>query len=390
MELQIKNDIESIFEQIVQLRRQIHAYPEIAREEYETQKLVINYLQMLNIECRKIAGTGVLAIINPEKKHRVLALRADLDALPMTELNDVAYKSTIVGKMHACGHDVHTAILLGAANILKRYQDQIDAKVILLFQPDEEDLGGAQRMIAEGAIDHVDMIFGLHVNNAYQTGEVAIRYGQMNASSDMYKIIVHGKAAHGAYPEQGSDAILAAAQIITASQSIVARNISPLNSAVITFGKIYGGEVRNSIASKVEIDGIVRTLNPETRTLVNQRLQDLLNYTAQAMGVSVEIQHTPSYPVLMNTDAAVAVVEKSAQAVVGSHNIKLKPNPSLGVEDFAYYCEKISGAFFNLGTGNIQKGFIYENHSQYFDIDEDAMKIGIEMQVMNILNASKI
>lgn len=386
---ELKRKVNEIEDWLVNVRRDFHMNPELGFEEYRTMGKIVEYLDEMGIEYQKgIASTGVVGIIRGKGDGKTVGLRADIDALPMEDKKDVFYKSKVKGKMHACGHDAHTAILLGAAKILNELKDEFYGNVKLIFQPAEETTGGAKPMIEEGVMDNpkVDGIFGLHVQNDIEVGKVGIKYGQMNASSDMIKIIIHGKNSHGAYPQLGVDAISIAAQVIVAIQTVVSRNMDPRNSGVVTIGTIHGGEGGNIISDKVEMEGIVRTLDPISREKTMGRIVDIVEGICLSMGGKGEVIRRKSYDCLINDDSMVDIVYNNVEELFGIENIVNIKHPSFGVEDFAYFSESCPGAFFNLGSRNEEKGMIYEAHTSYFDIDEECLKIGVLLQTKNVLS----
>lgn len=379
--------VSEIEDWVIAIRRDFHQYPELGMEEYRTRNRIIEYLAEMDIEYSIVADTGVVGIIRGRKPGKTIALRADIDALPIDDKKEVSYKSKIKGKMHACGHDAHTAILLGVARILKDMEEDIKGNIKLLFQPAEETVGGALPMIQEGILEnpYVDGVFGLHVDNSLEVGQIGIKYGQMKAASDMIKIIIHGKNSHGAYPQNGTDAISIAGQVIVALQTIVSRNIDPRSSAVVTIGTIKGGYARNIIADKVEMTGIVRTLNEDTRDLVIDRIKTIVEHIPKGMGGYGELIRIESYTALVNDNSMVDIVKNNGENILGIENVYLMPYPSYGVEDFAYFTEERPAAFFHLGSGNEQKGIIHSGHTPYFDIDEECLSKGILLQVANAL-----
>ncbi|NLJ99545.1 MAG: amidohydrolase [Tissierellia bacterium] len=383
----LKTKAAEIEEWIINIRRDFHKYPELGFEEYRTRDKIIEYLEEMNIEYNIIATTGVVGIIRGKEKGKTVALRADMDALPMTDKKEVSYKSKINGKMHSCGHDAHMAILLGAAKILQELKGSIKGNIKLLFQPAEETLGGAKPMIEEGVLDspYVDGIFGLHVDNSLEKGTIGIRYGQMKAASDMIDIVIYGKNSHGAYPQNGIDAIAIANQVMSSLQTIVSRNVDPRSSAVLTIGTIKGGYARNIVADKVEMEGIVRTLNRETRKLVLYNIKNIVEKVSQSMGGKGELIRTEGYVALNNHDNMVNIVKQNGLELLGKENIYEMPYPSFGVEDFSFFTEARPSAFFHLGSGNQAKGIVEGGHTPYFDIDEDCLADGVLLQVKNAL-----
>lgn len=383
----LNNKVNEVKDWVINVRRDFHMYPEIGFEEYKTRDKIIQYLEQMNIEYKIIAKTGIVGIIRGGKNGKTVALRADMDALPVEEQNDVPYKSKVEGKMHACGHDAHTAVLLGTAKILNEIKAELKGNVKLIFQPAEETTGGAKPMIDEGVMDNpkVDGIFGLHVDNEIDAGKIGIKYGQMYASSDMINIIIHGNSSHGAYPHLGTDAISIASQVISGIQTIISRNVDPRNSAVISLGTIKGGYARNVIADKVEIQGIVRTLDPVAREEINNRLKDIVERIPETMGGSGEYIRMRSYTSLINNDDMVDIVCHNVQEILGDENVVKIKYANFGVEDFAYYTEVCNAAFFHLGSRNISKNIVQKLHNPKFDIDEECLKYGVLVQVKNVL-----
>jgi len=370
-----------IHTRLIEIRRDIHMHPELGMEEHRTAGIVENILKSLGIETKRLAGTGVAGLLEGGKPGKTVALRADMDALPIVDEKKVEYASKIPGKMHACGHDAHTTCLLGAAMLLAKYRDFWPGNVKFIFQPAEETVGGALPMIEEGVLEGpaVDAIFGLHCEESIPAGKIGLTYDKMHAASDQFEVLIHGKSCHGAAPHKGVDAIAVGAQIVCALQNIVSRNIDPLDSAVVTVGAFQGGCSSNVIADKVRLAGIIRTLTPETREFVRQRVEKTVRGIADAMGAEVEIKLIRSYPALINNDEMVDLVRKAAEDALGRENIVLVNKPSMGVEDFAYFLQKVPGAYFHLGVRNEEKGIVHPGHSSLFDIDEDALPIGAAM-----------
>ena len=374
---------------IVNIRRDFHMNPELSTEEFRTGDKIVEYLEDLGIEYETgIADTGVLGIIRGKQEGKTVALRADIDALPIQDKKDAPYRSTIDGKMHACGHDAHTAILLGTAKILKSMENNLCGNVKLFFQPAEESVGGAERMIEDGVMENpkVDAIFGLHVSPEIEVGKIGIKYGQTNAYTDGVEIIVHGKGCHAARPQEGIDAIVIAGQIIIALQSIVSRNVDPINSAVVTIGAISGGTRGNIIADRVELKGTIRTLDFDTRASVIKRIKGITTQIAEAMGGRAECIINEGYIALVNTDEIVDIARDSGEGVLGVDNVTILKSPRLGGEDFAYFAKAAPAAFYRLGCGNIEKGIVHGAHSCRFDIDEDCLVYGTALQVQNVLS----
>ena len=360
-------------EEAIALRRHLHAHPDLSEQETPTMELICEKLDALGIPYQKnVASTGVVGLIEGSFPGPVIGLRADMDALPIQEDHpDASYCSRKPGVMHACGHDAHTAILMGTAAVLSSMREQ---------------LHGAERMIAEGCLEnpHVDYVLGLHVAGNLPAGQIGVKYGQMYAASDMLTLKVFGKSCHGAHPDEGVDAILIAAHILTAVQSLVSRNVSPTDSAVCSFGTIRGGNVRNQIADYVELTGIIRTLTPEMRLFARNRVRDICEQTARMLGGRAELIVEPSYSPLINDDRLVDLVRNVALERLGSGSVALLKVPSLGVEDFAYFAAERPGCFFHLGCAHAEEKRRV-GHSCFFDIDERCSPVGIELQVANVL-----
>ncbi len=372
-----------------EIRRDFHQHPELGLEEHRTAARVQALLDELGIEhVDGLGGTGVLGLIPGSSDGPVVALRADMDGLPLQDAKDVPYKSRSPGKMHACGHDVHMAILLGAARILTGVTRPLPGTVKLIFQPAEETVGGAKLLIDEGVLEDpaVDAIFGLHVDGGRDVGTFGLHYGQRNASSDNVDIIIHGRSGHGAYPAGGVDAIVIAAQVITALQTVVSRNVDARDSAVVSFGKIHGGSQGNILADRVGLVGTVRCLDPAIRELVVQRVRETAEGVAVAMGGRAEVEIEPSYDPLINDNAMVDVVRENARDLVGEENVFIFPKPNMGVEDFAYYLSHVPGAFFALGVRNEAAGIVNTVHQVGFDVDEECLAYGAAVQVLNAVS----
>lgn len=374
--------IDELFPTLVSIRRDFHQHPELGFKEIRTNQRICEFLDQWGIEYESgIAKTGVVAIVKGSKKGHgnCIGIRADMDAIPIQEQNDIPYKSLNDGVMHACGHDAHTTMLLGTANLLHHFKNQWSGSVKFFFQPDEEGDGGAKPMIDEGCLTQpdVDFVIGHHVMPHIKAGQVELRYNQLNASSDIIEIELHGKASHGAYPHQSIDAITMAAQVISAIQTIVSRNTAPTDSLVITLGTINGGDKYNNVADKVLITGTLRSLNEDVRSFAKKRIQTIVESIATAnMGKGIT-KFIEGYPVLNNNNQVVEVIESVCSDLLGKENIVFKELPSLGVDDFAYFTLASKAAYYHLGCGNPEKGIIEGLHNNLFNIDEDCMKTGV-------------
>lgn len=382
------------FKDLVDIRRDIHANPEIGTEEFRTQELIIKYLEKLGkYQIVKSADTGVVAIIKGTKSdsEKCIGLRADIDALGIEDMKEVSYKSKNKGVCHACGHDVHTTILLGVASNLAKMQDQFSGYVKLFFQPAEENIGGAERMIKEGFMKNPDVqaMLGLHVSENYNVGKVRFCYGTMQASSDEIEIRVKGFSSHAAHPENGVDAILVACQIVNSLQSIASRNVAPTDSIALSLGKINGGTIANALAETVVIEGTVRTLLPDTRIRVINNIKRICDNVAKAYGASAEVIMTPCYPPVINDEEMNDFVKANALEFIDKKDVVINNVPSLGVEDFAYFAKEVPSCFYNLGIRNEEKGIKYPGHNNKFDVDEDSIYYGVVLQTLSTLKYLK-
>lgn len=384
----ILQNIEKNNQWFINTRRELHKIPELDFELPKTIAYVTSLLDEMGLTYKTGVGkSGIVVDIEGKNKDITIALRADMDALPILECGNKEYSSTISGHMHACGHDVHTAILLGVAKTISENRDSLPCNVRLLFQPAEETTGGALPMIEDGCLEGVDAIFGLHVDPTIECGVIGIKYGAYCASSTDVIIEVEGKSCHGAYPSQGVDAIVATCGIVTNLQSVISRNIDSRDSAVLSFGKIIGGEKENIVAQNVRVSGTLRTLSPEIKNKVKERVKEMVEFTAKGYGATGKVTYRDSYTALINHDEYIDIVKENGKELLGDSGIYVKTLANMGVEDFAYFVEKIPGAFFNLGVGNKKKGITAPLHNDKFDIDEDSLKIGVTLQIFNILSA---
>lgn len=391
--MNIKKRIDEIFNELVEIRRYFHSHPELSEQEFLTSEKICNILKQLNIPYTKSAKTGVVGIIRGIDNGNTVAARADIDALPIVEKNESLYKSKNVGVMHACGHDVHTTILIGVAKILKEMENELQGNLKLFFQPAEETVGGAKRMVEENCLKNpdVDYVIGLHVQPYLNAGKIELKYGKLNAQDDEIKIIINGKAGHGAYPESSIDAIVIAANVISALQSLISRNTSPLDSVVLSFGEIKGGTKSNIICDRVELKGILRTLDEKTKEYTIKRIEDLTANISKAYGGTCLIEVKNGYKYLINNNDIVDVVYEAAKKSIGEENIQFKEMPSMGGEDFSYFMdESVKGCFYHLGCGNSEKEINSPLHSDSFDVDESCIKTGVLVQVNSILDLLKL
>ncbi len=378
----IKELCEGAFGEVVEMRRNLHKNPELGRQEVNTTKLIRDYLSKLGIENTQPLETGVVATIYGKDKKRAVALRADIDALPIIEKTDCEFISRNEGVMHACGHDLHAAALLGAAKVLKEIEAELPCDVRLIFQPDEEGDGGAQRLIEKGAMDGVSEIYGIHVTPEYPADTVAVKYGKSYAASDVFEITVIGKSGHCAQPHKNIDAIVVAAQIVTALQTIVSRSIDPLDSAVLTIGTIEGGIFRNTIAGSCEITGVLRSLGKETRRYLSDKVVKTAQGIAEAMGARAEVKIIESYPGIVNDDERVTYIEKCATELFGKDKVTVIPAPGMVSEDFGYYLDEAPGCFYHVGCDSD-----HVLHSDRFNPDEKALLTMMQMHVKSVVMA---
>jgi amidohydrolase len=382
---ELKRAAEATAEQAVADRRFIHMHPELGFEEVETSKYIASRLEAMGISHQTgVAKTGILATIKGTAGGgKTVLLRADIDALPIEEQVDAPYRSTVAGKMHACGHDAHTAVLLGAAKVLQDRRHEFAGTVKLVFQPSEEKPpGGAIRMIEEGVLDNpkVDAAFGLHVTPQLETGTLGYRIGPANAASDRFAITIVGKGGHAARPNACIDAVVIAAHVVVALQTLVSREAPPIQPAVVTVGAIHSGEANNVIPGEATILGTVRTYDPDLRLQMRDRLTELSQGIARAMRANAKVDYSFGYPSLVN-DAAMTDLARAAGAeIVGKENVT-EVELTLGGEDMAYFLQKVPGCFFRLGTGNRSRGITYGNHHPKFDVDEAALPVGVAAMV---------
>jgi amidohydrolase len=380
---------------VIACRRDIHEHPELGNREFRTSKLVADKLKSLGIEVKTpIAHTGVVGILRGGKPGHVVGLRADMDALPVVEQVDVPFKSTVrttydghdVGVMHACGHDAHVAILLGVAEVLAGIKSELPGTVVFLFQPAEEgapegEEGGAALMVKEGALDNpkVDAVFGLHVTSRYPVQTIAYRSGSMMAAVDSFKVVVHGKQTHGAYPWLGIDPIVVASQIILGLQTIPSRQLDvSLAPSIVTVGAIHGGVRNNIIPDNVEMIGTIRSLDAKMRDDIHARITRTVQDIAHAGGATADVTITPGYPITYNDPALTEKMAPTLKRVAGAANVSVV-NPTLGAEDFSFFQQKVPGLFFWLGTrpANQTPEEAASNHSPLFFVDESGLGLGI-------------
>jgi len=377
MEKRFMEEAKKLSSKIIKIRRQIHMYPELGYQEKRTSELVAKTLRELNIEVKTgVAKTGVVGLLKGAKRGRTVGVRADMDALPITEQTQVPHRSRVEGLMHACGHDGNTATVLGMAMILADYREHFAGNVKFIFQPSEEaPPGGAKPMIEEGVLERpkVDAMLGFHVDPSIQVGKFGVRYGPMTAASDDFQVTVIGEASHGAKPHMGVDAITLAAQVILAIQTIPSRRIDPLQPVVITLGTVAGGYRQNVIADRVKLEGTARTLNERVRRRVVKLLRETIAGVTKSGGGSFEFEYEDGYPVFVAHDGMSDILSASIRRHAGKRGLVEIPEASMGGDDFAYFGSAVPGTMLHGGTGNKGKGIVYPWHHPKFDVDEDGL-----------------
>tara|TARA_B100000029_G_scaffold515691_1_gene624000 strand:- start:1550 stop:2719 length:1170 start_codon:yes stop_codon:yes gene_type:complete len=373
--MNIRSEIKDIESNIISWRRDFHRYPELGFEEHRTSKVIGELLKSFGLSPKMNVGkTGVTADID-FGDGPTIALRADMDALPMQETSGLEFASKNDGVMHACGHDGHMAMLLGAAQILSQSQNELKGKVRFIFQPAEEGAGGARYMINDGCLDSVDEIYGIHIWNYQPVGEVGVKEGPVLAAADMFDITIKGIGGHGAAPQGTVDTIIVASHLIQAFQTIISRNTNPLESAVITVGEIKGGHNFNIISDEVKLSGTVRAYKEEYRQLIKSRMVDIITGVENMFGAEILLHYEDGYPPTINHELPAKNVLKAAEKVVGEK--AGMPYLSMGGEDFAYYLQQIPGCFFFVGSApNEKKLFETPHHCSHFTMDERALLVG--------------
>ena len=377
LERAIHEQVLADHEYVVALRRELHRRPELAKEEFETQRLIEAELDKLGIAHRRVAGTGVYAELEgsaPSDAPRCIVLRADTDALPVTEESGAPYASLCPGKMHACGHDAHTASLIGAARILSANRDLFAGKVIFTWQPGEETGYGARIIVDEGDIDEAQRSFGLHLASEVPVGSVVVMAGSNNAAVDWFNIRIHGLGAHISTPEKGVDALYIASQIVIGAQAIVARQTNPMENVVVGIGRMSAGTAYNVVAQEAELEGTVRTLTPELRAATIARVEALVHSTAALYGATAEIDWHDNTSPLINDEAASREAQKTAFSLFGADRVITQRRPALGGDDFAEYILRVPGVYAYIGSGNPDRpNTVVAHHNSHFDIDEDCL-----------------
>lgn len=372
-------DAQALADDMIATRRDLHAHPELGFQEVRTARIVADRLGELGYEVITGVGkTGVVGLMSgAQAGHRTVLLRFDMDALPIEEANDVPYRSQNRGVMHACGHDAHVAVGLGVASILAKHRDSWGGTIKLMFQPAEEGLGGAMAMIDDGVLKgpDVDIALGLHVSSGHPLGHAAVRSGGLLAAADLFEVTIQGKGGHGARPHETVDAVLVAAHIVVALQSVVARNLNPEDVGVLTVGSIQAGNAGNVVADSAILKGTVRAFEENTRAYIHKRIAEVAASVASAFGATAETRQTFGTDVTMCAPGPTAVVHRAAAAVLGEDKINTTFRTT-GGEDFSAVLSRVPGNFFFLGARNEEKGFTAPHHNPHFDIDEACLPLG--------------
>ena len=377
----IKELVEKHSDSVITLRRHFHTHPEISKQEFNTQQKIMDELTALGLCPQKIATTGVIADLQGAFPGKIVAIRADIDALELQDECGKSYQSQNPGVCHACGHDGHTAMLIGVAKVLLELKNELTGTIRFLFQPSEERFpGGALAMIADGALTGVDSIIGVHLWQSLKVGTIGVTYGPMMASPDEFTITVKGKGGHGSMPHQTVDALLVGAQIAVALNTIVSRSIDPMEQAVISLGVFKSGDTFNIIPDTAILNGTVRSFNEEIRNTLFERIELVTRGICLAAGATFILDKFLGFPPVINNPTITTLFASAGVETLGSENV-LTINPVMGGEDFSYYLEKLPGAFIFVGIGNEDKGIIYPQHHPKFDMDEKALANGMEVMV---------
>ncbi len=377
MLVRIKDLAQDLAPRLIEIRRHIHSHPELSGQEHQTSAYVSGVLSSCGLQVHEgIGKTGVVANLKGYGSERYLAIRTDMDALPIQERTGLDFCSRMPGVMHACGHDVHTTVGLGTAMILSELEDELPGSVRFLFQPAEEIAQGADWMIADGVMNDVDSILSLHVFPSIPAGAVAVRYGSLTASADDFELTIMGESGHGARPHEAIDAIWIAAQVVTTLQQAISRTQNPLRPVVLTVGQIEGGRAPNIIADQVSLKGTVRSLHPETRINLPEWIENIVAGICQPYNARYHLDYKRGVPSVNNDMGLTQLLEQSAQAVLGLDHVFVLPEPSLGAEDFAMYLEHAPGSMFRLGVGYPNQSN-HPLHHPLFEVDETSIVTGV-------------
>ncbi|WP_042220575.1 M20 metallopeptidase family protein [Oceanobacillus manasiensis] len=366
--------LHELYPELVAFRRDLHMHPEISHQEVNTPKKIAAYLSALDIDVRtEVGGRGVVGTLKGGKPGKTIALRADFDALPIQDEKDVTYKSTVPGAMHACGHDLHTAALLGVANVLSTVREEIPGNVVFIHQFAEEATpGGAKPMIEDGCLDGVDVIYGAHVMSTDPLGTFNVKEGFASSAQDDFKIVIHGKGGHGSEPHLAIDPLVTGSQLVVNLQQIVSRRVNPQQAAALTVGSFVSGEATNVIPDTAVIKGTVRTYDEEARSIIEQAMKQMTKSTCEGAGTTFEFEYVKDCPSIWNDPDLAEKVEAIAVETFDDSN-PIHHTPMMGSEDFSFYQKEIPGVYFTVGGGNPELNAVYPHHHPKFDIDERAM-----------------
>jgi len=375
----LKDLTTNIAPRLVEIRRHLHAHPELSGQEYQTAAFVAGVLSANGLHVEEgIGRTGVIGELQgTQPSDRILAIRTDMDALPIQERTNLEYASRIEGVMHACGHDIHTTVGLGTAMVLSQIAPELGGKVRFLFQPAEEIAQGANWMVQDGVMNNVAAILGLHVFPSIPAGSVGIRYGALTAAADNLEIIIIGESGHGARPHEAIDAIWIAAQVITSLQQAISRTQNPLRPVVLSIGQINGGRAPNVIADKVQLLGTVRSLHPETRDKLPQWIENIVANVCNSFNAKYQVNYHQGVPSVQNDNALTQLLQSSAEEAWTNDRVQILPEPSLGAEDFSVYLEHAPGSMFRLGVGYEERIINHPLHHPQFEVDESAIITGV-------------
>lgn len=389
----IDEEISKIYPEIIKIRNHIHENPELSEQEYNTSEYICNILTANDIEFTRMKkNNGICAIIRGQSNKPCVGIRADMDALPINEDVEWAHKSKVPNIMHACGHDIHTSILLGTAIVLKSHSDHLKGSVKFFFQPAEETVGGANSMISEGVLESpkVDYAIALHIDPSLDVGTVNLCPGPLNGASTEFEVKVCGKSSHGAHPNMGIDPIITSCHIITLLQSGLTRIIDPIQPSLITVGQIHGGSKGNIIPDSVTFSGIIRSLNESNIPKIQEVVQNICESTANGFGATVEITFKDGYPALTNSEKLFPIIKSSCELTLGESNVLLNQVPSLGCDDFAYFAKSVESFYYDLGCKKPDCKTSYPLHSSKLDPDPECIKFGIQTQVYSILKIMEV
>ncbi|MBD2294615.1 amidohydrolase [Anabaena sphaerica FACHB-251] len=375
----IKDIATNLAPRLVEIRRHIHSHPELSGQEYQTAAFVAGVLSSSGLHVEEGVGkTGVIGELHStHQDEKVLAIRTDMDALPIQERSGLEYASRMEGVMHACGHDVHTTVGLGTAMVLSQIADELGGKIRFLFQPAEEIAQGASWMVKDGVMNNVSAILGIHVFPSIPAGSVGIRYGALTAAADDLEIIILGESGHGARPHEAIDAIWIASQVITALQQAISRTQNPLRPVVLSIGQINGGRAPNVIADKVQLLGTVRSLHPETRAQLPHWIENIVANVCNSYGAKYQVNYRQGVPSVQNDYGLTQLLQSSAEEAWSSDRVQVLPEPSLGAEDFSVYLEHAPGSMFRLGVGYKDRIINHPLHHPQFEVDESAIITGV-------------